>query len=334
MYWELFYVFIVLFAIIILDTYDSFLSSKNVNNFSFSKNSDILFVDIEDKTKRKELLDNEALKLKNMSLTDKFYYFLNRDGIIAHAGGEIDGVFYTNSFEALENSYKRGIRIFEIDFTFTKDNHLVLAHGFEFRDYVTCLGIKYDGKGMDYNTFMNTKLHGKYTTMDIEALIAFMRTHKDVYIIPDIKKGDNVTIVKEAYRDIVKAAKYDRSVLDRFAGTFLSSKTYNAVRNIYNFKIKIIHNRTLNKLEKKYNTIDKLVAYAKYNGIKTMAMSYALYTEEVQRELAKNNINVILFTLDKKVAINNFRKIGATAIMSNNVSPIPFEHLIGFKELI
>ena len=33
---------------------------------------------------------------------------------IAHAGGQIEGMNYTNSLEALNNSYKNGFRLFEL----------------------------------------------------------------------------------------------------------------------------------------------------------------------------------------------------------------------------
>jgi glycerophosphoryl diester phosphodiesterase len=48
--------------------------------------------------------------------------------LIAHAGGHIYGYKYTNSLEALENSYNNGFRFIELDFDWTQDNQIVLIH--------------------------------------------------------------------------------------------------------------------------------------------------------------------------------------------------------------
>ena len=47
---------------------------------------------------------------------------------IAHAGGRIEGMNYTNSLEALNNSYKNGFRLFELDIIETSDGEFVAAH--------------------------------------------------------------------------------------------------------------------------------------------------------------------------------------------------------------
>ncbi len=47
---------------------------------------------------------------------------------IAHAGGGINGITYTNSYEALDLNYGLGFRYFEIDFTYTTDQKLICLH--------------------------------------------------------------------------------------------------------------------------------------------------------------------------------------------------------------
>ena len=47
---------------------------------------------------------------------------------IAHAAGEIRGLAYSNSLEALDSSYGRGYRHMEMDFSWTTDGNLVLLH--------------------------------------------------------------------------------------------------------------------------------------------------------------------------------------------------------------
>ena len=54
-----------------------------------------------------------------------------RPPLIAHAGGGIAGVTYSNSREALDHSYGKGLRLFEIDLNWTTDGHLVLVHDWQ-----------------------------------------------------------------------------------------------------------------------------------------------------------------------------------------------------------
>ena len=61
---------------------------------------------------------------------------------MAHALGGIDGENYTNSKEALESSYNKGIRLFEVDINLTADDKLVCVHGWNKNDYEKKLGLE------------------------------------------------------------------------------------------------------------------------------------------------------------------------------------------------
>ncbi|MEX2469630.1 MAG: glycerophosphodiester phosphodiesterase family protein [Pseudohongiellaceae bacterium] len=67
-----------------------------------------------------------------------FLQFLNTDSRatprlprVAHAGGEFDGLTYTNSFEALNANLAQGFTHFEIDFSWTSDGQLVCLHDWQ-----------------------------------------------------------------------------------------------------------------------------------------------------------------------------------------------------------
>ena len=47
---------------------------------------------------------------------------------IAHASGGINGLTYLNSLETLNYNYELGHRYFEVDFSWTQDDELVLIH--------------------------------------------------------------------------------------------------------------------------------------------------------------------------------------------------------------
>lgn len=90
----------------------------------------------------------------------KDYQYLNIIGsnkYLAHALGGIDGQTYTNSKEAIENSYNKGVRLFEVDVKLTSDNKLVCVHGWSKKDYEVKLGITYNEENsiMSYEQLKN-----------------------------------------------------------------------------------------------------------------------------------------------------------------------------------
>lgn len=110
--------------------------------------------------------------------------------VIAHALGGIDGYDYTNSLEAFQYNYDHGTRVFEIDLETTLDGDICLTHTWEdFRYKLTDLGGDKDEQ-LSTEEFMNTKIHGKYTTMLFKDILALMQKYKDFYVVIDSKMFD------------------------------------------------------------------------------------------------------------------------------------------------
>ena len=89
---------------------------------------------------------------------------------IAHAGGAIDGINYTNCVEAMDLSYSKGCRMFELDLTYTTDGKIVAVH---------------DPPGVTEEEFMNTLIHGKYTPMNMQTINDWFRRHPDAILVTD-----------------------------------------------------------------------------------------------------------------------------------------------------
>ena len=101
---------------------------------------------------------------------------------IAHAGGIIDNNTYTNSKEALDLSYKNGLRIFELDIITTSDGKFVAAHDWMHWAYIN----KYKGTiPVNLSTFMNTRVLDKYTPMDMDAINSWFKAHPDAILVTD-----------------------------------------------------------------------------------------------------------------------------------------------------
>ena len=109
---------------------------------------------------------------------------LAKENIVAHAGGRVETCTLTNTVEALNESYGRGRRFMEIDFEWTSDNQLVCIHDWEqtWQKYFS------GGKDIpDRMMFLHSKMKGALTQMDIRILVDWVNTHRDCYIITDVK---------------------------------------------------------------------------------------------------------------------------------------------------
>ena len=140
-----------------------------------------------------ELLDNYGLKL-NLSfpkkITNSNVYFRSEgiafepkiDRYIAHAGGTIDGLKYTNSKEAMDYSYEQGFRLFELDIIETSDGKYVAAHDWGHWAKET----NFKGEvPVSREAFLKHKIRGKYTVLDMDAINSWFKTHPDAILITD-----------------------------------------------------------------------------------------------------------------------------------------------------
>lgn len=220
---------------------------------------------------------------------------------VAHALGGIDNNSYTNSKEALENSYASGFRFFEVDLNFTSDNKLVLVHGWNKNDYVKHLGLEYNEKNpiMDYETFMNIKIKGKYTPISFKHLVEFMINHKDMYVMIDIgSKSEKET--KKIYTKIVEDANYDAKVLQRLIVDGHTTKMIETIKKIYDFKLINLYWADNKDREKKIYNKEAFVKYCKDNSITSLSISTTNYTKELGYYMKKYGLIVYVFTINNQ----------------------------------
>ena len=89
---------------------------------------------------------------------------------IAHGGGEIDGIIFTNSLEALDLSYSKGCRLFELDLTITTDDKIVAKHS---------------APEITEAEFMSQLIEGKYTPMNMKSIVQWFTNHPDAILVTD-----------------------------------------------------------------------------------------------------------------------------------------------------
>ena len=95
----------------------------------------------------------------------------------AHAGGAIDGQTYINGLDAFEQSYAKGYRVFEVDFSQTSDGSFVCSHDWK------ALG----GKAPDLKGFLAWRGKLKYPPCTLDELVGWFKQHPDTKLVSDAK---------------------------------------------------------------------------------------------------------------------------------------------------
>lgn len=141
--------------------------------------------------------------------------------LIAHAGGGIGELPYTNSLEALNASVAKGFRFIELDFMRAKNGDFVLLHR-KPTDAMQGKPIAYEELPNSAEEFVKTTMVGGLTPMSLITVLDWMQQNPEVYIVADIKKGSI-----EGLREI-KALSKDKG--NRFIAQIYHPDQYNEVK--------------------------------------------------------------------------------------------------------
>jgi len=199
---------------------------------------------------KKPLSQEEIKRQKYLNNVKANSYRRDKDRFIAHAGGEIDGYTYSDSLEALNRSYQKGFRLFELDIIKTADNIYVGSH--DWKHWAEVTGYKGD-LPPDRKTFKEYKIYGRYSPMDMADINKWFEYHSDAILVTD--KVNTPVDFSEKFID------KNRLMMELF--------TWDAVRNGLKANIKAaMPTGTILKEIKG----DK-VAYLKSLGIKNIAIS-------------------------------------------------------------
>ena len=141
--------------------------------------------------------------LKNKQFNKKNNDTLQLQNLVAHGGGGIENLDFSNSLEALNVSYNKGFRFIELDFERTSDGCLVLIH-----DWGKSIPKLYGKPPRRYSLqeYKNLRMINGMTNLSLVDLANWIKQHPDVFIITDIKY-DNIralTKIKERFPELVK----------------------------------------------------------------------------------------------------------------------------------
>ncbi|MBP2001736.1 glycerophosphoryl diester phosphodiesterase [Paenibacillus shirakamiensis] len=245
---------------------------------------------------------------------------LRAHSVVSHAMGAIKGHTITNSYEAFIANYEKGVRNFEMDFTFTSDGHLVGRHDWS-EGLNKLLGqdqqLKAQGiQGrLTYEQFMRTDVNGLYKPLAWEDVLNLLVKYPDIYIITDTKENK-----PEEYRRVMEAMvstarQKDPSVLDRIVPQIYSQPMWDELQSIYPFK------QVIYTLYETDDTDAEVLAFAKQHpSLAAVTMSGGRATSELVTGLNKMNIPSYVHTVNDVKQILKFKRMGVYGFYSDSLS--------------
>ena len=200
----------------------------------------------------------------------------NNNRYIAHAGGEVNGVKSTNSKQALDQNYKKGFRLFELDIIETSDGKLVAAHDWKmwarFTDYEGTLP-------PSHAEFMKRKIYGDYTTLDLKGINNWFAAHSDATLVTD-KVNDPIVFANQF-------VDKDRLIMELFTVMAVEEASKNGINAM-------ISQQPLMKMAG-----DKL-SYLSINNIKYVALSRRIIATQTKLmlQLREQGIKVYVYNVN------------------------------------
>ncbi|NHN34024.1 hypothetical protein G9U52_29825 [Paenibacillus sp. S3N08] len=234
--------------------------------------------------------------------------------LIAHGLGGIDGVDYTNSLEAFKVNYDKGQRLFEVDFSITKDGQLAARH-----DWMGYLATKFEQdipaekleEPLTLREFKSYKILEDYTPLSFGDVARLSKQYPDVYFITDTKETDP-ELVKQQFTIIRDTAnRVDPAILDRFIPEIYSPEMMEVVRGVFPFK-HVIFSLYLTAMEP-----SEVVEYVQTNDVHVVAMPEERATKEFIQSL--NDVGVLSYvhSLNKVRDVKKLMKMGVHGVYTD-----------------
>lgn len=261
---------------------------------------------------------NDEMSEEESSPAEPEHMWINLgNGLVAHAGGSIDGIAGTNTSEAIIENYKLGHRVFEMDFNLTTDGRLVCVHDWP----------SYSGP-LSVEDFLKIKIADRFAATELKDVFELMMVHKDMYIVTDTKSFDYTEEeIAQQFRQFYQLAEeLDISLLDRVIPQIYDQKTYEILKKVYPFKSVIY------TLYASPDNDDEVIDFVKdKDDIAVITMGAVRYSKNFYNELSYYNKHIYFFTLNSLEEIAAAKDKGVHGFYTDFVMPEDME--TGFGEI-
>ena len=218
-------------------------------------------------------------------------------GLVAHAFGSVNGLYYTNCREAFEESYRKGFRVFEVDLVLLADGTVYCAHN----DMEGRYRIPRSFRRCRWEEVERKKLYGKYTPLLGEGLVELARNYDDAFFILDTKYS-HLQIVKAL---VTTARGKDSTVLNRFIPHIAGPEDHLRLQELFpfpNYMLALYRSRLSNR---------GAVEFIKNSGVRGVMMWWnKRYRSAFQKQLEDAGAAVYVHSLNDAGQIDRFRRKG------------------------
>lgn len=255
-----------------------------------------------------------ALGILKVNISEKPAFFQNK--LLVHALGGLEHQYtYCNALEGLEQSLRSNRTFIETDFILTKDNKLVCSHGWTKKSY-KLTGVPYPAKNriMTYETFMNTKIHEKYTTIDAKKIVHTLIGHPQLLMEWDLRTLDK-DAAAQTCRSIIENFAQHEHLFSRVLIQIGSPEMYEGIDSVYHFPC---YQYFVHKEEA--SDILPVIDFCKEKGILSLALRDDYYTSDIQDLCRKNGLCILVYTVDDAAAAKEFLENGVDTVCSNFLS--------------
>ncbi|MBT4989512.1 MAG: hypothetical protein HOM96_03125 [Rickettsiales bacterium] len=224
---------------------------------------------------------------------------------ITHACGEINGIYYSNSKEALEHSYYvKHSKYIEIDINLSQDGKYVLIH-----DWLQTFSKLF---GYEINTaltsaeFTQLKIHNKLTTLSLDDFLNFMQSNQDLYMVSDVKAGGNARF----YNFII--SNYP-NIADRVFIQCYSYEEYLLLQELGAKKL------ILSLYKEEGINFDNLDKFIKQNNISYVSINKPRASLDFILSLRKNNVFILTHTVNNEEELNTLIERGVNSVFTDKL---------------
>ncbi|MFC1703667.1 sulfatase-like hydrolase/transferase [Candidatus Omnitrophota bacterium] len=247
------------------------------------------------------VLDRDLLVGEQFSIEETRKVTL--DPLIAHAGGEVQSVHYSNSKEALEESYAKGLRFIELDFNWTSDGHLVLIHDWN-RSMETLFQARPDRRSL--SEFKKLTMENNLTQLSLDDLAAWLEEHPDVFIVTDIKT-DNI-------KGLLRIKETFPELAHQFVPQVYYFKEYHQAR-------KLGYQHIILTLYIAQYRDEEILTFADNNCLTAVTMPINRALTSLPVELNKRRIFSYAHTVNSRQLLGNLKKNGVYGIYTDSLRP-------------
>lgn len=222
---------------------------------------------------------------------------------IIHATGGINNTPYTNSLDALKKTIKRGEKIVEIDFTFTKDGVLVCNHACQNK--------------ITLKKFQSKKVNGIYTPLTANEAIKRLVKAGNIYLVVDAKDADIKRVYKELNDLCVKQGSKGKAYRKMIIPQLYKKSDYKKVKSVYPYKNYIFTMYKLIKTTPIESCVNGVIKFCKKNGISVLTIEKAKVTSEIVEKANAAGIKVATHTVNDYSEYEYFKNMGVDIIYTD-----------------